>query len=189
MVCFAIATTMRIEEICRVRWDDGDARKKTVIVRDRKDPRHKDGNHQRVPLLYATGYDAWALIKEQGILTGENARIFPYSPSSVSTAFRRARRELEVEDLRFHDLRHEGTSRLFEAGFTIEQVALVTGHKDWKMLKRYTNLKPEDLHRTAARLQKRDLETSRDEDEAQEGSEKIGAKAKARATQRATFER
>jgi hypothetical protein len=40
----------------------------------------------------------------------------------------------------------EGTSRLFEAGFSIEQVALVTGHKDWKMLRRYTHLKPETLH-------------------------------------------
>nr|WP_263483881.1 hypothetical protein [Mesorhizobium sp. CA8] len=43
-------------------------------------------------------------------------------------------------------MRHEGTSRLFEADFTIEQVALVTGHKDWKMLRRYTHLRPEMLH-------------------------------------------
>jgi len=49
------------------------------------------------------------------------------------------------------DLRHEGTSRLFEAGFTIEQVALVTGHKDWKMLRRHTHLKPETLHDTRTR--------------------------------------
>jgi site-specific recombinase XerD len=53
---------------------------------------------------------------------------------------------LKIEDLHFHDLRHEGTSRLFEAGFSIEQVALVTGHKDWKMPRRYTHLKPETLH-------------------------------------------
>jgi hypothetical protein len=38
---------------------------------------------------------------------------------------------------------HEGTSRLFEADFSIEQVALVTGHKDWKMLRRYAHLKPD----------------------------------------------
>jgi len=54
--------------------------------------------------------------------------------------------KLKIKDLHFHDLRHEGTSRLFEAGFSIEQVALVTGHKDWKMLRRYTHLKPETLH-------------------------------------------
>ncbi|MER9402208.1 hypothetical protein NKI46_29395 [Mesorhizobium sp. M0615] len=50
-------------------------------------------------------------------------------------------------------MRHEGTSRLFEAGFSIEQVAMVTGHKDWKMLRRYTHLRPEQLHVIAARLQ------------------------------------
>ncbi|WP_245620175.1 hypothetical protein [Phenylobacterium immobile] len=39
---------------------------------------------------------------------------------------------------------------MFEAGFAIEQVALVAGHKDWKMLRRYTRLKPESLHALAA---------------------------------------
>jgi site-specific recombinase XerD len=58
---------------------------------------------------------------------------------------------LKIEDLHFHDLRHEGTSRLFEAGFSIEQVALVTGHKDWKMLRRYTHLRPEHLHSVPAK--------------------------------------
>ena len=60
---------------------------------------------------------------------------------------RRSCKALDIDDLRFHDLRHEGTSRLFEAGFPIEKVAMVTGHKDWRMLRRYTNLKPEDLHK------------------------------------------
>lgn len=161
IVRFAVATAMRIEEITRIRWNDVDERKRTVIVRDRKDPRHKDGNHQPVPLLSASGYDAWALLKEQGAITGHLDRIFPYDPRSVSAAFRRACRELEIEDLRFHDLRHEGTSRLFEAGFTIEQVSLVTGHKDWKMLRRYTNLRPENLHDTARDLRERAHENAK----------------------------
>jgi|CXWL01.1.fsa_nt_gi integrase len=154
MARFAVASAMRIEEICRIRWADIDERKRTVTVRDRKDPRHKEGNHQRVPLLDATGYDAWALLQEQGKITGHRERIFPYDSRSVSAAFRRACRELEIEDLRFHDLRHEAASRLFEAGFKIEQVALVTGHKDWKMLKRYTNLRPEGLHAAAKELRR-----------------------------------
>lgn len=154
LVRFAVATAMRIEEICRIRWADVDEKKRTVTVRDRKDPRHKEGNHQRVPLLDATGYDAWALLQEQGKITGHRERIFPYDSRSVSAAFRRACRELEIEDLRFHDLRHEAASRLFEAGFKIEQVALVTGHKDWKMLKRYTNLRPEGLHDAASELKR-----------------------------------
>ena len=55
--------------------------------------------------------------------------------ANPGAAFRRQCREIKIQDLHFHDLRHEGRSRLFEAGFTIEQVALVTGHKDWKMLR------------------------------------------------------
>lgn len=147
IIRFAIATAMRQDEICRIKWRDADSRTRTVIIRDRKDPRLKTGNDQRVPLLDVTGFDAWALIEEQRNETNSTGRIFPYNGRSVGTAFRRACRALDITDLRFHDLRHEATSRLFEAGLKIEQVALVTGHRDWKMLQRYTNLRPENLHR------------------------------------------
>jgi integrase len=122
-----------------------------LTIRDRKDPRQKKGNDQRIPLLAVSGYDAFALIEEQRSVRGnEDDRIFPFNHRSAGTAFTRAVRDLKIEDLHFHDLRHEGTSRLFEAGFPIQHVALVTGHKDWKMLRRYTHLKPESLHAFAA---------------------------------------
>jgi len=142
---FAVATALRQDEICRIRWEDIDAKARTVIVRDRKDPRDKDGNDQKVPLLDVTGFDAWAILEEQKPFCGTSSLVFPYNGRSVGTAFRRACQELRIKDLKFHDLRHEAASRLFEAGFTIEQAALVTGHKDWKMLKRYTHLRPEHL--------------------------------------------
>jgi integrase len=148
LVRFAIATAMRQDEICRICWSDVDVEKKVVIVRDRKDPREKDGNDQKVPLLDATGIDAWAVLQEQRSISPKTERIFPYNGRSAGTAFRRACQELGIPNLHFHDLRHESASRFFEAGFTIEQVALVTGHKDWKQLRRYTNLRPEDLRST-----------------------------------------
>ena len=147
IVRFAIATAMRSEEIHKIRWVDRDPDRKTVLIKDRKDPRKKEGNDQFVPLVAFTGFDAWALLEEQREWTRVRDRCFPYNHRSSETAFRRCVRALEIEDLHFHDLRHEATSRLFEAGLAIEQVALVTGHKDWKQLKRYTNLKPEQLHR------------------------------------------
>jgi integrase len=151
IIRFAVATAMRQDEICRVEWVDFDADNRMLLIRDRKDPRRKNGNNQRIPLLDVSGYDACAIIKEQRGHVGSNlGRIFPYNSRSVGTAFRRQCRDFKIQDLHFHDLRHEGTSRLFEAGFSIEQVALVTGHKDWKMLRRYTHLKPEGLHRTHA---------------------------------------
>ena len=143
---------MRQDEISRVEWADFDPQKRMLLVRDRKDPRRKSGNNQRIPLLDATGYDACAIVEEQRrYVCGTPGRIFLYNGKSVGTAFRRQCRELKIEDLHFHDLRHEATSRLFEAGFSIEQVSLVTGHKDWKMLRRYTHLKPEALHNARAR--------------------------------------
>lgn len=141
---FAIATAMRISEICRITWEDYDTEARTILVRDRKDPRRKTGNHQRVPLLSATGYDAVAIIKRQPTRRG---RIFPYNSRSISAAFTRAVKKCRLVDLHLHDLRHEGTSRLFAAGYSIPEVALCTGHKDWKMLARYTQTRAEGLHR------------------------------------------
>ena len=135
-----------------IEWRHLDAKTRTILVENRKDPRNKDGNDQRVPLLAATGYDAYQILEEQRQRIGGNGgRCFPYNGRSVGTNFRRTCQELKIENLHFHDLRHEGTSRLFEAGLTIEQVPLVTGHKDWKMLRRYTHLRPEALHEIAAR--------------------------------------
>lgn len=147
IVRYAVATTMRQEEICQPDWPHVDMKTRILTIVDRKDPRNKDGNDQKVPLLNLTGYDAWEILLQQRIITRGQGRVFPYNHRSVSAAFTRACDELKIEDLHFHDLRHEGTSRLFEAGLTIEKVALVTGHKDWRTLRRYTKLKPEQLHK------------------------------------------
>jgi integrase len=143
---------MRQDEICRIEWPDFDPATRMLLIRDCKDPRKKSGNNQRIPLLDVTGYDACAIIEEQRSSAGNHiGRIFPYNGRSIGAAFRRQCRKLKIEDLHFHDRRHEGASRLFEAGFSIEQVSLVTGHKDWKMLRRYTHLKPEALHNARPR--------------------------------------
>ena len=128
-------------EIARLTWQDIDESKRLALVRDRKDPRRKAGNDQWVPLLG----EAWTVLQRQPKVDGE-PRIFPIGESTVSKYFTEACKALDIPDLHFHDLRHEGTSRLFEEGFEIQQVALVTGHKDWRHLRRYTQLKPESLH-------------------------------------------
>ena len=145
IVPFAVETAMRLGEIVRIRWEDyrpGD--KPMIMIRDRKDPKAKDGNDQLVPLL---GKAAAIIDRQQPDQSKRKGAIFPYKADSVSAAFTRACLRLGIQDLHFHDLRHEGTSRLFERGYQIPEVAIVTGHRDWKSLKRYTNLKPESLHR------------------------------------------
>lgn len=69
-----------------------------------------------------------------------DARILPYNAESVSAAFQRACNRLGIVDLHFHDLRHEGITRLFESGLSIEEVAVISGHRSWAMLHRYTHL-------------------------------------------------
>jgi integrase len=109
VVVFAVATAMRREEIVRIAWADLDAKKKLVVIRDRKHPRKKRGNDEWVPLLGV----AWEVVQAQ---PRREERIFPRHPQTISKAFKAACDKLGIADLHFHDLRHEGTSRLFESG-------------------------------------------------------------------------
>lgn len=137
---FSILTCMRIGEVCSLRWEDLNHDHKTILVRDRKDPRKKTGNHMIVPLL-AGSFDIAIKQEQCGDL------IFPFNSRSVTAGFQRVRNGLGIEDLRYHDLRREGASRLFEKGYSIEEVAQVTGHSNLNILWQvYTQLFPHKLH-------------------------------------------
>lgn len=142
---FALATGMRLGEICGLQVEDIDRAAKTAVIRDRKDPRNKQGNHQTVPLLA----DAWTLVLPL-IQDREEGPVFNVRAASASTAFTRACQTVGVEDLHFHDLRHRATSQFFRMGLDIPRVALLTGHKTWAMLRRYTDIKPADVHAAVA---------------------------------------
>lgn len=140
LIEFSVASTMRLSEQMGLRWDDLNTDKKTVLIRDRKHPLSKIGNNQEVPLLGR----AWEIVSKK---TKLGTYIFPYNHKSVATAFQRAVRVGKLDDIRWHDLRHEGISRLFESGkFQIPEVALISGHRDWKMLSRYTQIAASSLH-------------------------------------------
>lgn len=137
---FAVYSCMRRGEIVRIEWDDIDHKTKSVLVRDRKDPRKKEGNHMIVPLLGR----AWELVMAQP-KTCE--RIFPYNAQTITMEFKDVKEKLNIPDIRLHDMRREAASRLFEMGFTIEEVAQVTGHKNLKTLWTvYREIYPETLH-------------------------------------------
>jgi len=140
---FALASARRESEICRLEWRDNDERTRTGIVRDAKHPTAKEGNHRR----FKYTPEAWAVVKAQ---PKGSAYIFPYEPRSIGAAFTRACHVLGIKDLRFHDLRHEATSRLFERGYQIHEVAQFTLHDSWNELKRYANLRPENLRELRA---------------------------------------
>ena len=90
-------------------------------------------------------------------ITGD---VFPsYTRDAVKKAFERARQRSGLRDLRFHDLRHEATTRLFELGLNIVEVVAITGHTDIRMLSRYTHSRAEDI---AVKLARLDISVSND---------------------------
>lgn len=137
---FALLTARRQEEITKLRWADLDEAHGIAWLDDVKHPRHKHGNRRSFRMLS----DAWAIIKQQPRPDGAD-RVFPYKPKSVGSAFTRSCQLLQIKDLHFHDLRHEATSRLFEKGYAIQEVAQFTLHESWAALRRYTHLRPENV--------------------------------------------
>jgi integrase len=135
---FAIYSARRKSEICRLRWTDNDPRARTGLVRDLKHPQHTLGNDRR----FRYTPEGWQIALRQP-RTG--ALMFPYRPQSIKDAFNRACRRLGIDNLHFHDLRHEATSRLFERGYEIHEVQQFTLHSSWQQLKRYTHLRPEQI--------------------------------------------
>lgn len=134
LIPFAIFSTRRQEEITRMMGVDLDKTNLEIIVRDMKNPGEKIGNDVRTALTP----EALQLIELQPATPG---KIWPHNAESVSTSFSRACVFLGIEDLHFHDLRHEGISRLFELGWNIPRVAGVSGHRSWKSLQRYTHIR------------------------------------------------
>jgi integrase len=131
---FAIFSTRRLEEITRILWKDLDVEGSRVLVRDMKNPGEKIGN------------DVWCELPSEAMqivlsMPKRRAEIFPYCGDTIGTNFTRACQLLDIIDLHFHDLRHDGVSRLFEIGRNIPQVAAVSGHRSWSSLKRYTHLR------------------------------------------------
>ena len=131
IVLFALETGMRRGEIKKLLWENVDLGKRTAKICDTK-----NGEDRTIPLSTR----AVAVLK--ALPRNINGKVFT---ADISHSFATACRRAGIEDLHFHDLRHEATSRLFEKGLNPMQVAAITGHKTLQMLKRYTHLRAEDL--------------------------------------------
>ena len=154
LVSLALETGMRRSELLALRWEHTDLRKKTVRLLD-----SKNGEDRGVPL------SSRALTVLRTLPRSTDGRVFPTTAEAVKQAWERAvdraraayeadcaQNKVKIDkrlfdDLHFHDLRHEATSRFFERRLNPMQVAAITGHKTLQMLKRYTHLQAEDLAR------------------------------------------
>lgn len=137
---FAIETAMRQGEIAAARREHVN-REKRVIYVPRSKTDWKTGNKGRVVPLSSL---ALAIIDALPVSFVDGS-LFGMQSDSIKRAFKRLCAQAGIKGLRFHDLRREAISRLFERGLAVEEVALISGHRTWSQLKRYTALRAEDV--------------------------------------------
>jgi len=130
----AIETGMRRSELLTLRWDQVDFKKVTVWLTDTK-----NGESRAIPL------STKARLSLEGLKCLDKTKVFTMTPFQLRKGWEKVRAQLNLGDLRIHDLRHEATSRFFEKGLNVIEAASITGHKSLTMLKRYTHLNPTDL--------------------------------------------
>ena len=133
LIELAIETGMRRSELLALTWDNIDLLNMTAFLSDTK-----NGTSRTVPLTSK----AVAIIKG---IPKTHERLFLLSENASRLAWDKLRKRARLDDFRFHDLRHEAISRFFEKGLSVAEVALISGHKDPRMLMRYTHLKAEDI--------------------------------------------
>ena len=149
VIRFALESAMRREELASLTWEQVDMKRHTLVL-----PRTKNGEARTVPLSPA----AIAMLKEIPRPEGGTGkdRVFGYTISSITGMMREVCAKAEIKDLRFHDLRHEAISRLFEnTDLDVMEIRLITGHKTLQMLARYTHLRADRLVKRLAGASRR----------------------------------
>ncbi|HAP0314283.1 TPA: integrase, partial [Escherichia coli] len=127
----ALETAMRQGEILALRWEHIDLRHGVAHL-----PETKNGHSRDVPLSRR------ARNFLQMMPVNLHGNVFDYTASGFKNAWRIATQRLRIEDLHFHDLRHEAISRFFELGsLNVMEIAAISGHRSMNMLKRYTHLR------------------------------------------------
>ena len=147
IVKIALYSAMRKSEITSLTREQINLEKRTIFLSDTK-----NNSVRTVPLTnkaYKVVKDALAHpirpIHTNLIFPGEPGRDGKRKPYVINRVWVQALERAEIKGFRFHDLRHEATSRFVEAGLSDQEVASITGHKSMQMLRRYTHLRNEDL--------------------------------------------
>ena len=140
VIIFAIETAMRRGEVLGLCWKQVDLKKGVATILEAK-----NGYSRTIPLTKT----ASELLQH---LPRSTDRVFPITAMALRMAWQRMLRSTDIEDLHFHDLRHEAISRFFEMGLTVPEVASISGHRDMKMLFRYAHA---DQSKVAAKLTRR----------------------------------
>ncbi|MBP8276051.1 MAG: site-specific integrase [Propionivibrio sp.] len=131
IIQLALETCMRQGELLAMRWEFVNLKGRIVHL-----PQTKNGSKRDVPLTML----ARDILAAQGVKA--SGRVFRYTNNGLKSSWKWMINKLGIEDLHFHDLRHEAISRLVERGvFDLMEVAAISGHRSLSMLKRYTHLR------------------------------------------------
>ncbi len=133
MIRLAVETGMRRGELLAIRWADVNLPARRLQLRVTK-----NGRSRTVPLSPAA-------VQVLAGLPRRGDAVIPVTANAFRLAWERLKRRAGVRDLRFHDLRHEAISRFFEKGLSLPEVALISGHRDPRMLLRYTHPRAEEI--------------------------------------------
>ncbi|CAH0444342.1 Tyrosine recombinase XerC [Ralstonia syzygii subsp. syzygii] len=134
IVELALETGMRQSELVALEWGRVNLPRRTIRLMEGTT---KNGHGRGVPLSRRAVEVLESIAPEEE----RHGRVFPdLTTEAVKRAFIRTCERAGIKDFHFHDLRHEATSRLFEKGLNVVEAASVTGHKDTRMLMRYTHL-------------------------------------------------
>lgn len=140
IIAFALETGMRVQEILLAKWRDYNESGRTLNI-----PKEnvKTKTFRQIPLSSI----AIKILKEQEAFKYSEKIFNAWKDSDhLSKHFRRICYRAKIEDLKFHDLRHESISRFFEDGkLTDMEIMKISGHTEYSTLMRYANLRPSDL--------------------------------------------
>lgn len=134
LIALALETGARRGELLALDWRHVDLDRRVAHV-----PITKTGVPRDLPLSTRAVETLRALgPKNEG-------PVFSVQPNAVRLSWDRLVRRAGIEDLNLHDLRHEAITRFFERGLNVIEVAAISGHRELKMLQRYTHLRAADL--------------------------------------------
>jgi integrase len=131
IVRFALETAMRRGELLSLRWRDVDEQRATATLLETKN------GYSRVIPLTDTALDILRSVAPEE--KNEDSRVFPVRANALRLSWVRLTKRAKIDDLHFHDLRHEAISRFFEMGLSVPEVASISGHRDMRMLFRYAH--------------------------------------------------
>ena len=132
MIILAYQTAMRFGEILKLNRKDVDLNKRLITLRDTK-----NGEDRTIPISNI----AIEVLRKYPF--GE--RYFIIKRDQFRHYFEQACKRAEINNFRFHDLRACAITKMFLSGMTVPEVAVISGHKTWSQLSRYTRIKPEQL--------------------------------------------